>query len=202
LRPPFSGFITDDKSANMTGKAKDQIMLTDEVIISKIYLIRGVKVMIDRDLAELYGVDTRILNQSVKRNPKRFPDDFMFHLTKDEMNNWKSQIVISNKEKMGIRKPPLVFTEQGVAMLSSILNSERSISVNIKIIRVFTKLRSILETHKEIIIKLDQLEKKDIELDEKVSLIFEYLKQLEQSKQEETDFKKRKRIGFKPAQGE
>jgi len=198
LRPPFSGFITDDKSAKMKGKTKDQILLTDEVIISKIYLIRGIKVMIDRDLAELYGVDTRTLNQSVKRNHKRFPDDFMFHLTKDELNNWKSQIVISNKEKMGIRKPPLVFTEQGVAMLSSILNSERAISVNIKIIRVFTKLRSFLETHKEIFIKLEQLEKKDIELDEKVSLIFEYLKQLDQSKQEETDFKQRKRIGFKP----
>ncbi len=198
MRPPFSRFITDDKSAKMKEKAKVQIMLTDEVIISKIYLIRGVKVMIDRDLAELYGVDTRTLNQSVKRNPKRFPDDFMFHLTKDEMSNWKSQIVISNKEKMGIRKPPLVFTEQGVAMLSSILNSERAISVNIKIIRVFTKLRSILETHKEIFIKLEQLEKKDIELDEKVTLIFNYLKQLEQSKQEETDFKQRKRIGYKP----
>jgi len=198
LRPPFSRFITDDNRAKMTGKAKDKILLTDEVIISKIYLIRGVKVMIDRDLAELYGVDTRTLNQAVKRNPKRFPDDFMFHLTKDELNNWKSQIVISNKEKMGIRKPPLVFTEQGVAMLSSILNSERAISVNIKIIRVFTKLRSILETHKEIFIKLEQLEKKDIELDEKVTLIFNYLKQLEQSKQEETDFKQRKRIGYKP----
>jgi hypothetical protein len=119
-------------------------------------------------------------------------------MTKNEMNNWKSQIVISNKEKMGIRKPPLVFTEQGVAMLSSILNSERAISVNIKIIRVFTKMRSILETHKDILIKLEQLEKKDLELDEKVNLIFEYLKQLEQSKQVETDFKQRKRIGFKP----
>jgi hypothetical protein len=183
----------------MKGKLEDQLTLPDEVIISKIYIIRGVKVMIDRDLAELYGVDTRTLNQSVRRNHKRFPDDFMFHLTKDEMKNWKSQIVISNKERMGIRKPPLVFTEQGVAMLSSILNSERAISVNIKIIRVFTKLRSILETHKEIFIKLEQLEKKDIELDEKVSLIFEYLKQLEQSKHDETDFKNRKRIGFKPA---
>jgi hypothetical protein len=167
----------------MKGKLEDQVTLPDEVIISKIYIIRGVKVMIDCDLAELYGVDTRTLNQSVRRNQKRFPEDFMFHLTKDEMKNWKSQIVISNKEKMGIRKPPLVFTEQGVAMLSSILHSGRAISVNIKIIRVFTKLRSILETHKEIFIKLEQLEKKDIELDEKVALIFEYLKQLEQSKQ-------------------
>jgi len=182
----------------MKRKFEEQIMLPDEVIIGKIYLIRGLKVLIDRDLAELYGVDTRILNQAVKRNHKRFPDDFMFQLTKDELNNWKSQIVISNKEKMGIRKPPLVFTEQGVAMLSSILNSERAISVNIRIMRVFTRLRTMLESHKEIIRKLELLEKKDMELDDKVTLIFEYLKQLEQSKQVETDFKNRKRIGFNP----
>ena len=185
----------------MKEKVKGQIMLPEEVIISKIYVIRGVKVMIDRDLAELYGVTTRILNQSVRRNHNRFPNDFMFQLTKYEMNNWKSQIVISNKVKMGMRKPPLVFTEQGVAMLSSILNSERAISVNIKIIRVFTRMRALLESHKEIFIKLEQLEKKDIELDDKVNLIFEYLKQLEQSKQEEVDFKNRKRIGFKPDDG-
>jgi hypothetical protein len=177
----------------MKGKSGDQIMLPHEVIISKIYMIRGVKVMIDRDLAELYGVDTRSLNQSVRRNHKRFPDDFIFYLTKDEMKNWKSQIVISKKERMGIRKPPLVFTEQGVAMLSGILNNERAISVNIKIIRVFTRLRSILETHKEIFIKLEQLEKKDLELDDKVTLIFEYLKQLEQSKQEDLRFQNMKK---------
>ena len=145
----------------MKRKFEEQIMLPEETIIGKIYLIRGVKVLIDRDLAELYGVDTRILNQAVKRNHKRFPDDFMFQLTKDELNNWKSQIVISNKEKMGIRKPPLVFTEQGVAMLSSILNSERAISVNIRIMRVFTRLRTIPESHKEILRKLELLEKKE-----------------------------------------
>jgi hypothetical protein len=104
--------------------------------------------------------------------------------------------VISNIEKMGIRKLPLVFTEQGVVMLSSILNSERAISVNIRIIRVFTRMRGMIESHKDILRKLEMLEKKDIELDEKVSLIFEYLKELEQSKLEETDFKKRKRIGL------
>jgi hypothetical protein len=104
--------------------------------------------------------------------------------------------VISNIEIMGIRKLPLVFTEQGVAMLSSILNSERAISVNIQIIRIFTRMRAMIESHKDILRKLEMLEKKDIELDEKVSLIFEYLKELEQSKLEETDFKKRKRIGL------
>ena len=113
------------------------------------------------------------------------------------MKNWKSQIVISNVEKMGIRKLPLVFTEQGVAMLSSVLTSERAISVNIQIIRVFTRMRTMIESHKEILRKLEQLEKKDIELDEKVTLIFEYLKELEQTKTEEADSSKRKRIGFK-----
>jgi hypothetical protein len=176
---------------------KEIQILPDETIINKIYIIREKKVMIDRDLAELYGVDTRVLNQSVKRNLKRFPDDFMFQMTKEELENWKSQIVISNSVKMGIRKPPLVFTEQGVAMLSSVLNSERAIPVNIQIIRVFTRMRTMLESHKEILRKLEMLEKKDIELDEKVSLIFEYLKELEQTKKEEVDFKERKRIGFK-----
>ena len=153
--------------------------------------------MMDRDLAELYGVVTRTLNQSVKRNIKRFPEDFMFHMTPEELKNWKSQIVISNSEKMGLRKPPFVFTEQGVAMLSSVLNSDRAILVNIQIIRVFTKMRTLLESHKEILKKLDTLERKDLEQDDNISLIFEYLKQLELSKQEETAFKERKRIGFK-----
>jgi cell shape-determining protein MreC len=174
---------------------KELQILPDEMIINKIYIIRDKKVMIDRDLAELYGVDTRVLNQTVKRNLKRFPDDFMFQLTDEEFRNLRSQIVTSSWG--GSRFRPMVFTEQGVAMLSSVLNSERAISVNIQIIRVFTRMRALIESHKEILKKLEMLEKKDIELDEKVSLIFEYLKELEQTKKEETDFSKRKRIGFK-----
>jgi len=174
---------------------KELQILPDEMIINKIYIIRDKKVMIDRDLAELYGVDTRVLNQTVKRNLKRFPDDFMFQLTDEEFRNLRSQIVTSSWG--GSRFRPMVFTEQGVAMLSSVLNSERAISVNIQIIRVFTRMRAMIESHKEILKKLEMLEKKDIELDEKVSLIFEYLKELEQTKKEETDFSKRKRIGFK-----
>src|SRR5512137_2992829 len=135
-------------------------ILPDEAIVNKIYVIRGEKVMIDRDLAELYGVETRILNQYVKRNIQRFPEDFMFQMTHEEMENWKSQIVISNREKMGFRKPPLVFTEQGVAMLSSVLKSDRAIQVNVRIIRIFTKLRNYLSTHKEILMKIDELEKR------------------------------------------
>ena len=174
---------------------KEIKILPDETILNKIYIIREKKVMIDRDLAELYGVDTRVLNQAVKRNLKRFPDDFMFQLTDEEFRNLRSQIVTSSWG--GSRFRPMVFTEQGVAMLSSILNSERAISVNIQIIRVFTRMRAMIESHKEILKKLEMLEKKDIELDDKVTLIFEYLKELEQSKQEETDLKQRKRIGFK-----
>ncbi|MDD2636830.1 MAG: ORF6N domain-containing protein [Bacteroidales bacterium] len=169
----------------------------DENIINHIYLVRGKKVMIDRELAELYGVETRVLNQAVRRNAKRFPEDFMFQMTTEELEEWKSQIVISNKEKMGLRKPPLVFTEQGVAMLSSVLNSDTAIMVNIQIIRIFTKMREMLATHKEILVKLDELERKGIESDEKFMLIFEYLKQFEELKQQELEQRNRKPIGYK-----
>ena len=177
--------------------AKNEMMVPEEVIMSKIYLIRGVKVMLDRDLAKLYEVETRILNQAVKRNEKRFPEDFMFQMSKEEMDDWKSQIVISNREKMGLRKPPLVFTEQGVAMLSSVLNSDRAIMVNIQIIRVFTKIRRLLETHSEILRKLEKIEKNEIEHDQQIILIFEYLHQLEQSRQQQDDHANRKKIGFR-----
>ena len=171
--------------------------LSEESIINKIYVIRGLKVMIDRDLAELYGVETRVLNQSVRRHRKRFPEDFMFQMTEKEFTDWKSQIEISKSDKMGLRKAPLVFTEQGVAMLSSVLNSDRAISVNIQIIRAFSRMRQMLESHKEIIRKLEDLEMKDLEQDEKISIIFEYLRQLEQSREDEAQFKARKRIGFR-----
>ena len=112
---------------------KKQSLLPDELIINKIILLRDQKVLVDRDLADLYGVETRVLNQAVKRNIKRFPDDFMFQMTNEEMNIWKSQIVMSDSDRMGLRKPPFVFTEQGVAMLSSVLNSDTAILVNIQI---------------------------------------------------------------------
>jgi hypothetical protein len=172
-------------------------LLPDEVIISKIYLIRGSKVMLDRDLALLYGVDTKRLKEAVKRNLSRFPDDFMFVLSKEELANWRIQYGTSKSEKMGLRIAPFAFTEYGLLMLASVLNSERAIQINIQIVRIFSRMRTMIESHKEILKKLEQLEKKDMELDEKVSLVFEYLKELEQSKQEETDFKQRKRIGFK-----
>jgi hypothetical protein len=138
---------------------KKQSRLPDKVIFSKIIVLRKHKVIADRDLADLYGVETRVLNQAVKRNIKRFPGDFMFQMTNEEMKTWKSQIVMSDSDRMGLRRPPYVFTEQGVAMLSSVLNSDRAIMVNIQIMRVFTKLRALLDSHAEIIIKPGSIEK-------------------------------------------
>jgi ORF6N domain len=159
-------------------KSIKSLMIPDELVINKIYLIRGQKVMMDRDLAELYQVETRVLNQAIRRNTDRFPKDFMFQLTKKEFENWKSQIVISNSEKMGLRKRPLAFTEQGVAMLSSVLNSETAIRVNIQIIRVFTRMREMIMTHKDILLQLEKIETKLSAHDEDIQLIFKYLKQL------------------------
>jgi len=151
--------------------------------------------MLDSDLARLYGVETKRLKEQVRRNIDRFPDDFMFVLNNEELNNLRSQIATSSWG--GSRFKPMAFTEQGVAMLSSVLKSKRAIAVNIRIIRVFVKMRMLFNTQKDILLKLEALEKKDIELDDKVAIIFEYLKQFEQAKQEEEDFKNRKRIGFK-----
>ena len=111
-------------------------------IKSRIFIIRGKQVMFDRDLARLYNVQTRVLNQTVKRNANRFPEQFMFQLTSEEFDNWKSQIVTSNSEKMGLRKLPYVFTEYGVAMLSGVLNSEIALNINIEIIQTFIDSRA------------------------------------------------------------
>lgn len=130
-----------------------------ELIEQRIFLIRGQKVMLDSDLAALYGVPTFRLNEQVKRNRKRFPDDFMFQITRGEAQVLTSQIAISNKGRGGRRYLPYVFTEQGVAMLSSVLNSNRAIEVNIAIMRAFVRLRSILAAHKELARKIEALEK-------------------------------------------
>jgi ORF6N domain len=136
-----------------------KIAIAEEAVISKIYLIRGQKVMLDRDLAELYGVETKTLKQAVRRNLSRFPLDFMFEMTGEELDNWRSQFVTSKQDRQGLRDAPFCFTEQGATMLSCLLNSERAISVNILIIRVFTKLREMVLAHKDILIKLEQIEK-------------------------------------------
>ena len=148
--------------------------------------------MLDSDLANLYGVETKRLKESVRRNIDRFPDDFMFILTNEDVKILRSQIASSSWG--GSRYGNMVFTEQGVAMLSSVLNCKRAILVNIRIIRVFVRMRKMIESHSEILKKLEILEKKDLELDEKVNLIFEYLKQLEQSKQDDTDSSKTENV--------
>ena len=142
----------------------------------------------DRDLAELYGVETRLLKQAVRRNRKRFPEDFMFELTKQEFEDWRSQFVISNSDKMGLRYRPMAFTEQGVAMLSSVLNSDRAIEMNIAIMRAFVQLRKMIAFNEELARKLDELEEK---YDEQFRIVFEAIHALI-----EQDEKPPKKIGF------
>jgi len=169
-------------------------MKPNEVIIDKIYLIRGEKVMLDRDLAELYQVETKRLKEQVKRNIGRFPEDFMFELTKEEFENWRSPFATSNSDKMGWRYMPFAFTEQGVAMLSSVLNSERAIQMNIQIIRIFTKMKEMALTHKDMLLKIEKLETQTGKNSSDIQSIFKALKQLLQEPKIE---EKRTKIGFK-----
>lgn len=171
-------------------------MVPDEAIMSKIYFIRGKKVMLDKDLAELYAVETKQLKRAVRRNMERFPEDFMFELTKEELENWRYQFGTSNKERMGLRVPPFVFTEHGVVMLASVLNSERAVKVNIQIIRIYNEMRAILWDQKEILLKLEQMNYKIGEHDSSILAVIEYIKQLETERQNLTKQQNRKRIGF------
>ena len=185
-------------------KASKALMIPDELVMNKIYLIRGQKVMFDFDLASLYGVETRVLNQAVKRNAGRFPEDFMFRLSEKEWEFLRSQIVISSgednssqnvmssKKHRGAVYLPYVFTEQGVSMLSGVLNSETAIRVHIQIIRVFAKMRELLLTHKDILLQLEKIEKKLSGHNEDIHLIFQYLKQLLNPPQPP-----RRKIGFR-----
>ena len=152
-----------------------EISIPDEVLMNKIYMINDTKVMLDSDLAELYQVETKRLNEQVKRNSERFPEDFMFQLTSEQWENLKSQNATPSWG--GRRTLPYVFTEQGVAMLSSVLNSSVAINVNIQIIRVFTKMREMLLTHKDLLIEMEEIRKKVGGQDEKIELIFTYLQQ-------------------------
>jgi hypothetical protein len=170
-------------------------VITDEAVISKIYFIRNEKVMLDNELAELYGVETRRLNEQVKRNIARFPEDFMFQLTETEFENLKSQIATSSWG--GRRKLPYVFTEHGVLMLSSVLNSDLAIKVNIQIMRVYTKIRNMLATHKDLLLKFERFETKLADHDDKIMLILEYIRQFEKAKQQELEQMNRPKIGFK-----
>lgn len=160
---------------------KNKVVRAETILIEriekKIYLIRNQKVMTDQDLAKLYGVSVKQINQQVKRNSFRFPEDFMFQLTRTEYDALRSQIVTS-KGKGGRRYLPYVFTEQGVAMLSSVLKSKRAVQVNIQIMRAFVKLREIISTHKELAQKLKELELKIDSHDTQIQAIFDVINQL------------------------
>jgi hypothetical protein len=168
------------------------LILPEKTITDKIYIIRNQKVMLDRDLAALYGVETRVLNQAVKRNIGRFPEDFMFVVSKVEFDNLISQIVTSSWG--GTRKIPFAFTEHGVMMLSSVLKSDKAIQTNIQIMRTFTKVKQMLLDTSEIKINIVQIQKKLENHDKNIELVFSYLDKLNEKKQGE---KPRVKIGYK-----
>ncbi len=168
-------------------------LVSQEDIQHQIYIIHGKRVLLDRDLASLYGVETRALNQAVTRNLERFPADFMFQLTKEEFEKWKSQIVTSKGDVMGLRKIPRAFTEQGVAILSSVLKSKRAIAINIEVMRTFTKLRELLSTHHELQKQIDDIEQKFDVHDHKIRVILDAIKKL----MEPPPIEKKRKIGFK-----
>jgi hypothetical protein len=169
--------------------SENHITIPGEYLASKIYLIRGQKVMLDMDLAELYGVETKYLKRAVRRNMDRFPEDFMFELSSNEFENLRCQFGTSSWEST--RYAPMAFTEQGIAMLSSVLNSQQAIAVNIQIIRVFVRMRELIQTNKKLERRLEELEQRITGHDERITLLFEYL---EQFINQTTG---RRRIGFK-----
>ncbi|CAM3706830.1 hypothetical protein FSS13T_12290 [Flavobacterium saliperosum S13] len=173
-------------------KSNEFTALTEEVVMNQIYLIRNQKVMLDRDLAKLYGVETKVLKQQVRRNIKRFPEDFMFEMTETESRNLRSQFVTSSWG--GNRYVIMCFTEQGVAMLSSVLKSEQAIKVNIQIIRVFTKLRSFLLENTEVRLEIEQIKKKLDNHGKNIELVFQYLDELIEKSENK---KPREKIGYK-----
>ena len=178
---------------------KPETLVSVEIIQNKIYLVRGLKVMFDKDLAALYEVPTKKFNQQVKRNIKRFPRDFMFQLNSKELNNLRSQFVTSRWG--GCRYLPYVFTELGVAMLSSVLNSDRAIEVNIQIMRVFTKLREMMVSHKDLARKIEDLERKFQDHDQKIIQIFNAIRQM-MAVPDQAEPYKRSKIGFIADKGE
>lgn len=189
----FDIAFCDNMKINQMDNKK--LMIPDEVIANKIFLIRGQKVMIDSEIAELYGVETRRLNEQVKRNSERFPENFMFQLTRDEFDNLKSQNATSSWG--GRRKLPFVFSEHGILMLANVLKSDRAIKMSIRIIEVFVKIREIFLTHKDILLRLEKIEASIAKHDNTILVIFEYLKQLEKEKQAQINQENRKRIGYK-----
>jgi hypothetical protein len=173
-------------------KKENVLVVPDEVVMNKIYVIRNQKVMLDKDLADLYQVETKQLKRQVKRNIERFPEDFMFELTELEYENLRCQIGTSSWG--GVRYLPIVFTEQGVAMLSSVLNSKIAIAVNIQIMRIFTKVRQMLTDNTELRLDIEKIKKKLDNQDKNMEIVFRYLDELIEKKE---NTKPRTKIGYK-----
>ena len=182
---------------NEMAKKETSLAIPEEMIMNKIYFIRNQKVMLDRDLAELYGVETKRLKEQVKRNIERFPERFMFELTKAEAEASRSQNA-TLKRGENIKYLPYAFSEHGVLMLANVLKSDRAIQMSMRIIDIFVQLREMLGSHKEILRKLEEIERKYADHDDKILLIFEYIKQFEAVKQQHLEQGNRKKIGFKP----
>lgn len=153
----------------------NKLTVLQKEIENRIFVFRGNQVMLDRDLADMYQVETRVLNQAVNRNIERFPELFRFQLTEAEFENWKSQIVMSNEDKMGLRRPPFVFTEQGVAMLSAVLRSSVAVKVSIQIMNAFVEMRKLIANHNGLLQRMDGIEKKQLETDQKFEKVFKAL---------------------------
>lgn len=167
----------------------------DEIVIRKIFVLRDQRIMLDRDLAELYNVEPRRLREQVKRNQERFPENFMFQLADDEVDLMVSQNAIPSKQVLG-GSLPYAFTEHGVLMLANVLRSGRAVQMSIKIIEVFVKMREMLFTHKDLLLKIEKIERSLSSHDHKLVILFEHLKQLLEDKKQQVDQKPRKRIGF------
>jgi phage regulator Rha-like protein len=172
------------------------VSIPDKILLKKIYEIRGLKVMLDRDLAELYEVETKRLKESVRRNIERFPEDFMFELSEEEYNYFKENIITGGRGQHP-KYLPYAFTEHGVLMLASVLNNSRSVQINIQVVRVFIKMREMLLEDKSIQNQLETIQGKLAKHDEKIILIFKYLEQLEQENHQITDHQNRRKIGYK-----
>ena len=176
------------------------LMIPDEVVMSKIYFIRGQKVMLDRDQAELYEVETKVLKQAVKRNIDIFPKHFMFEMTKDEFANWRSQFVTSKEDKQGLRYEPFCFAEHGVLQLANVLRSKKARQMSIRIIEVFVKLQKILSDNTELRLAFEEIKKKTENNTKNIELVFQYLDELLEKKENPKPIPKQKprtQIGFK-----
>jgi hypothetical protein len=183
---------------HIMNQSEKSVAVPDEIVMRKIYVIRNLNIMLDRDLAELFEVKPIRLREQVKRNIEKFPPHFMFQLTNSETEWMVSQNAIPSRQHLG-GTLPYVFTEYGVLQLANVLRSGKAVQVSIKIIEVFVKMREYLSSQHELYHKIEELERKGLEHDEKLVLIFQYLKQLEQVKQEEQEFRNRKSIGFRQA---